>query len=158
MDDRWEERMRTSIFLGAVLVSAALLFAASNYQPLKVKTGLWQVTTSSDLAGSPHTNSYKTCVTAKDFKTNPWAKGSDDNCDWSVVSSTASDMEVRGSSCAAGKDYGMDTKVDIKFHAVDSENVKASLQGTATGNGQTMNFQGTYAGKWIGSDCPAGTD
>ncbi len=150
--------MRTSIFLGVVLVSATILFSANTYQPLKVKTGLWQVTTSNNLMGSQHTSSYKTCVTAKDLNTNPWANGADDKCDWSVVTSTASDMEVQGSSCAAGKNYGMETNVDIKFHAVDSENVKASLQGTSTGNGQTMNFSGTYAGKWISSDCPNGAD
>ncbi len=150
--------MRTSILLGVVLVSSAILFAANDYQPLKVKTGQWQVATTSDLAGSQHTNSYTTCVTAKDLNTNPWAKGSDDNCQWTVVSSTASDMEVHGAACAAGKDYGMETTVDIKFHVVDSENVKASMQGTAKGNGQTVNFHGTYTGKWIGSSCPADTN
>jgi hypothetical protein len=33
-----------------------------------------------------------------------------------------------------------------------------SVQGTATGNGQTINFNRTYTGKWIGASCPAGTN
>ena len=52
----------------------------------------------------------------------------------------------------------MNTNVDVKLHALDSENVKASMQGTSTGNGQTVNVSGTFTGKWIGSSCPANKD
>jgi hypothetical protein len=49
----------------------------------------------------------------------------------------------------------METHVDVKIHALDSENVKGSMKGTATGNGQTMSVNGSYTGKWLGSNCPA---
>jgi hypothetical protein len=65
-------------------------------------------------------------------------------------------MEIKGTSCELGKEYGMDTNVDLKLQAVDSENVKASMQGNSTGNGQTMSVSGT--GKWMGSGCPANTN
>lgn len=149
--------MRTKSLVTLGLVSATLLFAA-DYQPLKVQTGLWQVTASNNLTGTPHTVSYKKCITAKDLNTNPWANGPDEKCNWTVVNSNASDMEVRGAACEAGKEFGMDTDVDLKIHAVDSGNVKASMVGTSKGNGKSMNFSGTYTGKWIGSSCPPGTD
>ncbi len=150
--------MRTKLFLGATLSLATLLFAAGDFQPMKVKTGLWQVTANNNLTGTPHTVSYKKCITAKDLNSNPWANGTDEGCDWTVVKSSASDMEVHGAQCRAGKEYGMDTSVVLKIHAVDAENVKASMEGTSKGNGRNVNFSGAYTGKWIGASCPAGTD
>lgn len=150
--------MRSKFLLGAMILAATFLFAGSDFQPLNVKPGLWQVTANNNLTGTPHTVSYKKCVTAKDLNSNPWANGPDEKCVWTVVKSTASDMEVHGAACEAGKEYGLDTNVDLKIHAVDSGNVKASMEGTSKGNGQNMNFSGTYTGKWVGASCPAGTD
>lgn len=81
----------------------------------------------------------------------PWVNGPDEKCTWTVVTSTASDLEVKGTSCELGKEYGMSTNVDIKLHAVDTENVKASMQGTSTGNGQTVNLSGAFTVKWMSS-------
>jgi len=149
--------MRTKLLITLGLVSATILFAA-DYQPLKVQTGLWQVNSTTNLTGTPHTSSYKTCVTPKNLNSNPWANGPDEKCVWTVVKSSASDMDVHGAECEAGKEYGMTTNVDLKVHAVDAENVKASMEGTSKGNGQNMNFSGTYTGKWIAASCPAGMD
>jgi hypothetical protein len=179
--------MRKMILFGAVLLWAAILLAAGTFQPLNVKTGLWQVTGTSTaggltaippdmqarmaqmppeqrakmeamiksrFGGTPQTTTYKKCVTAKDLNTNPWVNGPDEKCTWTVLTSTGSEMEVRGSACEAGKDQGMKTDLNIKLHVVDSENVRASLQGTSTGNGQTVNINGTFTGKWIGASCP----
>ena len=67
-------------------------------------------------------------------------------------------MEIRGTACEAGRNQGMETDVNIKVHALDSENVKASVQGTSIGNGHTVNISGTFTGKWISASCPAETD
>ncbi len=183
--------MRKIILFATLLSSALVLLAEDTYRPLNVKTGLWQVTGSHTLSGTPEippdmqarmaqmtpeqrarveemmrskfggapqTTSYKKCITTKDLNTNPWANGQDENCSWKVVNSTSSDMEVRGSSCAAGKGQGMKTDLTVKLHADDSENVTGSMLGTSTGNGHTVNFTGTYTGKWISSSCPARTD
>lgn len=149
--------MRTNILL-ATLLTTTLLLAADNYQPLKVKPGLWHVTGTNQVMGRPTKTDYKKCITAKDLNSNPWTNGPDEKCNWNVVTSTGSDIEIKGTSCELGKEYGMNTNVDLKMHAVDMENVKASMQGTSTGNGQTMNVSGTFTGKWMGSSCPAGTD
>ena len=181
--------MRKATLFGVICLWASVLLGG-NFQPLNVKTGLWQVTSTHTVkglppitpemqarmaqmtpeqrarieemmkarsGGTPQTTSYKKCVTTKDLNTNPWANGPDEKCTWSVQSSTGVDMEVQGSSCAAGRNQGMKTDINVKLHVIDPENVSASLQGTSTGNGHTVNFNGTYTGKWIGASCPAET-
>lgn len=139
----------------ALLFTATILLAADSNQPLNVKPGLWHVTGTNQFMGNTTKTDYKNCITAKDLSSNPWVSGSDEKCTWTVVTSTASDIEIKGTSCELGKEYGMSTSVDIKLHAVDSENVKASMQGTSTGNGQTVNLSGAFTGKWMGSSCSA---
>ena len=130
-----------------------MLFAGNSNQPLNVKPGQWHVTGTSQMMGNTMKVNYNTCVTAKDLNSNPWANGSDEKCTWTLLTSTASDLEVKGTNCELGKEYGMTTNIDLKYHAVDTENVKASLEGRSTGNGQTVNVNGTYTGKWMGASC-----
>lgn len=139
----------------AILFTATILLAADSNQTLDVKPGLWHVTGTNQFMGHTSKTDYKNCITAKDLSSNPWVNGSDEKCTWTVVTSTASDIEIKGTSCELGKEYGMSTNVDIKLHAVDTENVKASMQGTSTGNGQTLSSNGAFTGKWMGSSCSA---
>jgi hypothetical protein len=104
---------------------------------------------------TPKTTQYEKCVTAKELNTNPFTNGPDEKCNWTVVNSTGSDMEARGTSCAAGEAQGLTTDVDIKLHAVNTETVNGSVQGTATGNGNTINIDNKLTGKWIAAACPA---
>ncbi len=159
--------MRKIVFVSVVCsVASLVLAAAGDIQPLKVKTGLWQMTETVKWTGlppqmaammksAPPTRTYKSCVRAKDLSTNPWADGSGDKCTWTVLNSNGSDMEVQGTSCDLGKDFGMKADVHGKIHAVDSENGTGSMEVTLTGNGQTMNGHASYTGKWIGESCPA---
>src|SRR3974377_2381915 len=167
--------MRETIF-GVVCVAfcAAALLAASE-QALNVKTGLWQVEMNIKFNGLPPdmqamldqmtpqqraargmggTKTYNTCVSAKQQKT-PWVQG-DNGCRWTVLNSTSSDLDVRGTACEMGRDEGLNTEVQRKCHAIDSEHVPATMHGTGTGNGVNATLDGDYAGKWIGVTCPAG--
>ncbi len=174
--------MRKLLLVAAIGLLASVVFAQSGkYQPLNVKTGLWQVTVSTTISGqlppnlqarldqmtpeqrarieaqfgaTPHTRTFKKCIKQQDVARDPFS-GRDEKCNWTLVNSTSSEMEIRGTLCDAGKDQGMETDVDMKIHALDSENVKASVKGTATGNGQTMTVNGSYTGKWLGSTCSA---
>ena len=173
------------------LSAEVVLLAAGKVQPLNVKTGLWQVSTTTTMSGlpdippemqarldqmtpeqrakmeammksrfggTPQTSSYKKCVTKEELESNPWNKP-EEKCDWTVVNSTGSEMEVKTNSCTAGKNVGMmQTNVDLKIHVVDSENVQATMQLTSNGNGTTMKGSGTYTGKWLSATCPEGTN
>ena len=171
------------LFLVAVigLLASVVLAQNARFQPLNVKTGLWQVTVSTTMSGqlppnlqarldrmtpeqrarieaefggTPHTRTFKKCIKHEDLASDPFS-GRDEKRHWTLVNSGSSEMEIRGTSCDAGKDQGMETDIDMKIHALDSENVKASLKGTAAGNGQTMAVNGSYTGKWLGSVCSA---
>ena len=142
----------------------ALKMAPVKVTPLNVSTGLWQMTETvtwnglppqmaAMMRGAPQTRTYTSCVKPKDLNTNPWADGSGDKCTWSVLNSTGSDMELRGTSCDLGKDYGMKADVHGTIHVVDSANGTGSMAVTLTGNGQTMNGNASYTGKWIGASC-----
>ena len=145
--------------LGAVVGSAM----SASLHPLDVKTGAWQIAETVTWTGVPPqmrsampggtTHNYQTCVTSKDLSTNPWAEGSSASCTWSVLSSTGTDMEVQGSGCELGKDFGMTANVHGKIHVLDPQNGTGSFDITLTGNGQTISGHASYTGKWVGSSC-----
>jgi len=104
--------------------------------------------------GAPRTLNYRTCVTKEDLNKGAFS-GPDEKCSWTIVNSSSTDLEVRGSACEAGKREGMKTDITMKIHAVDAENVKGAVQGSVTGNGNTVNIDNTYTGKWVSATCPA---
>jgi len=161
--------MRKAIAVVGLCFAASLaLTAAGNMQPLNVKTGLWQMTQSVTWTGLPPQLAaamkngqivrYKSCVKDKDLNGNPWANGSGEKCVWTVLNSNGTDMEVKGTSCEMGKEYGMTSEVHGKIHAADTANGTGTFDIALTGNGQTMNGHASYAGKWMAASCPANMD
>lgn len=160
--------MRRSMLVAVCLaVFVAALFAVDE-QPLNVKPGLWQVEFNVKYSGLPPQyqqmfdqmsaqqkaamgvaapKTYKLCIKEKDLNKG-WTQG-DDNCRWKVTKSTSSDLELHSASCRGG-----DAQVDLKFHAVDSEHVRATMHGTQSENGMNATLDGNYTGKWLGSTCP----
>lgn len=158
--------MRKAIALAVICLGASLaLAAAANIQPLKVKTGLWQMTQTVTWTGLPPqyaaalTNGvphqYKSCVKQTDLLKNPWADGSGQKCSWTVLKSNGTDMEVQG-TCAPGNADGISMQMRGKIHAIDSENGTGSVDAILTMNGMTAKGHASYTGKWIGATCPAG--
>jgi hypothetical protein len=147
--------MRKMILLGAVLLSATLLLAAS-LEPLNVKTGLWQVTMTSTINGlpAPNTSTYKSCIRKEDLDKYPFT---DPNlkCTWNVLNSTGSNMDASG-TCMP-EDQG---KIDfsMRLEVTDSENVKGTGQLTLNGPGGAMKGNYSATAKWIGATCPAGME
>jgi hypothetical protein len=161
--------MKKAAAAAVLCLAASLAYsAAGNVQPLNVKTGLWQMNQTMTWTGLPpqlaaamkngRTLNYKSCVKAKDLNSNPFADGSGQKCTWTVLNSTGTDMEVKGTSCDMGKEYGMTSEVHGKIHVVDSENGTGTFDIALTGNGQTMNGHASYTGKWMSARCPANMD
>jgi hypothetical protein len=143
------------VLLGAVLASATMLLADSNVQPLNVKPGLWEVTMNITINGMgtpPRTNVYKSCVKKEDLNKYPFTDP-EKKCTYTVLNSTGSTMEARG-TCAPGSDGA---KIDFKLRldALDSENVKGTGQVTMSGGGGSMNGNYAATAKWLGGTCPA---
>lgn len=159
--------MRKRVLAIAICSAASVVVAAAAlFQPLNVKTGLWQMTEAINWTGLPpqlaammrsssQTITYTSCVTTENLKSNPWASKSRDRCTWTVLSSTSTDMEVQGTECDLGKDYEMTAEIHGKIHAVDPENGTGSMLVTLTGNGQTMHGVASYTGKWVNASCSA---
>lgn len=155
------KRIVVLILLGTTVTIAM----AASLHPLNVKTGLWQMTVTTTWKGLPpqfgsamangRTHTYQTCVRPEDLNTNPWAEGSGEKCSWSVLNSTGTDMEVRGTSCDMGSEFGMTSEVQGEIHVIDSKNGTGSFDVTMTGNGRTISGHSSYTGKWVGASCPA---
>lgn len=165
--------MRKAILAVSCLATAVALSADVTEVPLGVKPGLWQVERTLKYSGLPPNvqamydrltpeqrasmgydtaHTFKTCVTEKQLHT-AWTQGNM-NCSWAVLKSTSSELDVRGTSCRAGKDQGLTSNVDVKIHTLDSEHVQGNIHGTAIGNGVNATFDGNYVGKRIGATCP----
>jgi hypothetical protein len=147
--------MRKMVLLGAVFASATILLADSGVQPLNVKPGLWEVTMNIAMAGMgapPHTNTYRSCLKKEDLNKYPFSDP-DNRCTYTVLSSTGTTMEARG-TCAPGSEGA---KIDFKLRldAIDTENVKGTGQMTMSVGGTTMNGSYTATSKWLSGTCPA---
>lgn len=107
-----------------------------------------------EFGGAPQGRTFKSCLTEKDLNNRePWGSGT--KCTWTVLTSTSTDLEARGTSCDMGKNQGMTSEIHVKIHVIDSEHVKATYDGSMTGNGHTTTLNGSYASHWVGPTCPA---
>lgn len=163
-----------NITLGAccLTICAAFVFGAEQ-QRLKVKTGLWQLDQTVSYSGLPPqqqamidqltpqqraamslggTLTRTMCVTEKNLNT-AWGEG-DQNCKWTIVKSTDTDLEVNGTSCRLGANKGWKSDVVYQLHAADPEHVRGSIHGTATGASIDATMDGTYKARWIAETCP----
>ena len=163
---------------GLILLTATAVLAAAKLQPLNVKLGLWEVTQTSIISGQPpvpadmlsklspeqrarieermkanagdrtRTTTYKSCLTKEKLDQDP-AFMNKSKCTWTVLASTSSKADARGVCMDGG------VKVDVNLHveALNTESVKASSQGSASGGGHTMNANSTFVAKWVGPAC-----
>ena len=166
----------TSLPLLAAL-SCATAWAADP-TPLNVKTGEWESTLTTATAGqlpipqemldklTPEqrakmeaamkarngqgaTNTHKSCLKKEDldkpFGTDEQRK----SCKQTFVTSSASHQEIHMEcELGGGKQSGT-----LKLEAVDSSNVKGSMQMVASNGGRTMTVNTSFSSKWLGPVC-----
>ena len=142
------------ILLGAISFVASLAVGADNIQPLNVKPGLWQVTTTMTIQGmgAPQTRTYKSCVTKQNANEYPF-RDPDKNCKYTVQSSTATHMDVSG-NCQY--EEGQKADFEIQLEVIDSEHAQGSGHLALVGPQAEMKGDYSGKGKWIAASCPAG--
>ena len=171
--------MRKLILLSAICLGAELLLTAGGqYQPLNVKTGLWETSWTSSFSGrppiptemlekmtpeqrarfeaamnrmasqAPKSRTTKSCLTKEKLDSDPFSE-KDKSCTETVLASTGSKMEVR-EVCTH---ENAKTDVTVHIEAADSEHVKGTVKSNTSGGGNTMNVNGTFTSKWLGSAC-----
>jgi hypothetical protein len=171
--------MRILIVLGVICLGAELLLAVGEtYQPLNVKTGLWETTWTSSLSGrppipanmvesmtpeqrerfeaamnkmvsqAPKTRTAKSCLTEEKLKKDPFNE-ENKSCTETILASSGSRMDIR-EVCSGG---AVKNDVTVHIEAIDSEHVSAKVVSNMSGGGNTMNMNGTFTSKWLGAAC-----
>jgi len=147
-------------------------------QPLNVRPGLWETTTTfktsgappippealarltpeqrarveermrANSAGSTSTDTTKHCVIKEDLEKSDFGQGKGE-CTYTIQTSTST--EAKGKySCNM---EGMKVNGAVDITAPDSEHIKGSSQGSLSGNGRTMNVETTFTSKFLGASC-----
>ena len=144
--------------------------------PLDVKTGLWETTSTTNVAGqlpispdqmanltpeqrakieqamkasSGKPMTYKSCLTKEKLEKG-YGFDNHKECTHDVLTSTAHKVDVR--MVCTEKD-GTKMNVLVKVDALSSTNVKGTTHMTMENGGRTMTSDGTLTSKWISSDC-----
>ncbi len=171
--------MRLWILAGILLVALAT-FAADKVQRLKVKTGLWEVTTTihnqghtpipaamlermtpeqrarmeerlkAQPADRSRTITHKNCVTEQDMQ-----KGDlfSTNPNKECTEHVVNSTSTSAEIQMACQGEGMQGNGTVKIKVLNSESVTGSSHITATGNGQTLNTDSSFTAKWVSASC-----
>jgi hypothetical protein len=147
-------------------------------QPLNVKPGLWETTTTLKRSGAPpvspetlarltaeqrarleqrmnansggstNTATEQHCVTKEDVEKADFGQGKGE-CTYSIETSTST--QGKGSySCDV---EGMRVNGNLEITAPDPEHIKGSSHGSLNGGGRTMNVESTFTSKFLSASC-----
>jgi len=100
-------------------------------------------------AGHTSTATVKHCVTREDLEKDRLKIAEAKECTTTVLNSTSTSLkgkmvcEMEGSQATG----------TLELVAVDPEHLNGSYHSTVDGNGHTMNIEGTWTSKWLGSSC-----
>jgi hypothetical protein len=171
--------MKKLILIGAVSLAGGILLAqGSKYQPLDVKTGLWESSWTMAMkglppippdvlekmppeqrarleaamgktgSGTPMTRTNKSCLTKEQLEKNPFSQDQK-NCKDTIISSTGSKMDIH----AVCNENDMKMDLTIHIERSDSEHVTGKVESDTTGSGHDMTMNGTFKSKWLGAAC-----
>jgi hypothetical protein len=166
------------ILIGMMLVSSAA-WAQGKFQPLNVKTGLWESTATSTTSGqmpipaellarltpeqrakmearmnanansAPRTRTFTSKGCETKEKLAEQPFANQKECKETVLSSTASRIELKV-SCDLGDVHSSGT---MHIEALSPEAVKGSGQMTSDGGGHSMTINTAFSAKWVGPSC-----
>ncbi len=166
------------ILIGMMLVSSAA-WAQGKFQPLNVRTGLWESTTTSTTSGqmpipaellarlspeqrakmearmnanaisAPRTRTFSSKGCETKEKLAEQPFSNQKECKETVVNSTGSRMAMK-ISCEF---EDVKTSGTMNIEAVSPEAVKGSGEMTSNGGGHTMTIHTAFSAKWIGPSC-----
>lgn len=146
-------------------------------QPLNIKPGLWETTSTRSMSGAPpipaemlerltpeqrarmearmkansaarnSSTTSKGCTTKEDLQQSKLKL--DKECTPTIIASTST--VAKGTvSCES---QGIKANGSVEVDVVDQEHLTGSIHSTFTMNDQTMNVDSAFTSKWLGSDC-----
>jgi hypothetical protein len=158
----------------AIFIALAFASTVAFSEPLDVKPGLWEVTTTTAMSGMPpmdysgmtpeqksrieaamnarqamgaSAHVRKSCVTREKLAREPFQEKDNESCTHTVISSTRTMWQAK-LSCTEPKSTG-----EFKIEAPSRERIKGSMQINASDDQHAMAVQVSIAGKWLGSAC-----
>jgi hypothetical protein len=164
------------IVIGIVLFASAA-FAQGKFQPLNVKPGLWESTTTSTTAGqmpfpaellsrlspeqrakmearmkansAPKTRTFtnKGCETKEKLAEQPFSDQKE--CKQTIITSSSTKAELK-ILCEFGDVRSSGT---MHIDVLSPESVKGSGQMTSNGGGHSMTMNTSFSAKWLGPSC-----
>ena len=99
--------------------------------------------------GHTSTVTEKHCITREDLERDRLKIAEAKECTTTVVNSTSTNLKGK----MVCETAGMHSTGTLELVAVDSEHVNGSYHSTVDGNDHTMNLEGTWTSKWLGSTC-----
>jgi hypothetical protein len=100
-------------------------------------------------AGHTTTKIEKHCVTREDLEKDRLKIAESDECTTTVTNSTSTSLTGK-LVCETG---GVRANGTLELVAADPEHLNGSYHSTMEGNGHTMNVEGSWTSKWLGSSC-----
>ncbi len=167
------------ISLVAKITLCATFLAAHKVTPLNLKTGLWEVTTTTATdekamlpaallekltpeerarleermkarkADPQKATITKQCLTEKQLERGMPFRPVRDSCNWTVLSSTGNKVAMRA-ECV---DDGAKREGTVSIEALGPEEAKGSVQFLTSGENAAPSFTSTFTAKWIGPHC-----
>jgi hypothetical protein len=158
--------------------SAADSQSAVKHQPLNIKTGLWETTSTLKMSGDmpvpadmlnkltpdqrarfeermkanadarAHTSTSRACVTRENLDKMDYGLGRP-GCAYTIQTSTST--EAKGKYSCDENGGTVTGTVDVQ--ALDQEHMIGSTHGTLNGSGHSMTINSTFNSKWVGSSC-----
>lgn len=165
--------------IALLLTLSVCVCAQDKVQPLNVKLGLWQTTSTFTTTGAlpipaemlqkltpeqrarmeermksssgekTRTTTSKSCLTKEKLDKGFDLGGKEEGCKQTVLSSTSSKADVK----VVCQKEGMNSSGALHLEALSTESVKGSGQMSLTGGGHTMNTNTTFTAKWLGATC-----
>jgi hypothetical protein len=170
--------VKKSLFAAIILWSFGI-WAADKVQPLDIKVGLWEVTTTSTtsgmppipaealaqmtpdqrarmeesmkgaMSGKPKTTTRKDCVTKEKLNKDYLFGEERKQCTRTVITASSSKTEMK-MQC---QEENMKMDGTFRLEAVSSEQVKGTMKMVASGGGRAMNIDMDFNGRYLGPVC-----
>jgi hypothetical protein len=139
----WEST-RTIKRTGEMPIPAELLDRLTPEQRARMKERM-----KANSGGHTSTVSEKHCITREDLERDRLKIAEAKECTTTVVNSTSTNLKGK----MVCETAGMHSTGTLELVAVDPEHVNGSFHSTVDGNDHTMNLEGTWSSKWLGSTC-----
>jgi hypothetical protein len=157
-----------------IFLVLAIASTVAYSEPLDVKPGLWEVTTTTAMNGMPPIDYSgmppeqqarieaamkareamggrvvvrKSCVTKEKLAKEPFQDDNNESCTHTVISSTRNSWQAK-LHCTHPRSDG-----EFKMEALSRERIKGTVQMNASDDKHAMAVRVSIAGKWLGSAC-----